>query len=48
MYQLDEKIWFWVLGVIPVIILCFLILQVWKHKAQQKFANKRDVKTVKP
>jgi Ca-activated chloride channel family protein len=48
MYQLDEKIWFWVLGVIPVIIICFLILQVWKHKAQSKFANKEMLKRLSP
>lgn len=48
MYQLEEKIWFWVLGVIPIIILCFLILQVWKHKAQKKFANKQLLKRLSP
>jgi len=40
MYQLDEKIWFWVLGVIPIIALFFLILQIWKHKSQSNFADK--------
>tara|TARA_R110002050_G_scaffold22726_1_gene61806 strand:+ start:14113 stop:15150 length:1038 start_codon:yes stop_codon:yes gene_type:complete len=48
MYQLDEKIWFWVLGVIPAIVLCFLILQVWKYKAQNKFANKVLLKRLTP
>ncbi len=48
MYQLDEKIWFWVLGVIPVIILCFLILQVWKYRAQNKFAKKELLKRLSP
>lgn len=48
MYQLDEKIWFWVLGVIPVIVLCFIILQVWKTKARNKFANKEMLKRLSP
>ncbi|WP_067146940.1 VWA domain-containing protein [Pseudotamlana agarivorans] len=48
MYQLEEKIWFWVLGVIPVIILLFLVLQFWRYKAQSKFANKEALKRLSP
>ncbi|GAA3644268.1 VWA domain-containing protein [Flavivirga jejuensis] len=48
MYQLEEKIWFWVLGVIPVIILFFLVLQFWKYKAQNKFADKKSLKRLSP
>lgn len=48
MYQLDEKIWFWVLGVIPVIILFFLILQFWKYRMQRKFADKALLKRLSP
>ncbi|GAA3593718.1 VWA domain-containing protein [Flavivirga amylovorans] len=48
MYQLEEKIWFWVLGVIPVIILLFLVLQFWKYKAQSKFADKKSLKKLSP
>ncbi len=48
MYQLEEKIWFWVLGVIPVIILFFLVLQFWKYKAQSKFADKKSLKKLSP
>ena len=44
MYQLEEKIGFWVLMVIPVIIILFLLLQFWKHKAQKNFANKDILK----
>ena len=46
--QLEEKIWFWVLGVIPVIFLLFLILQLWKYKTQSKFANKSMLKKLIP
>ena len=48
MYQLDEKIWFWVLGVIPIIALFFLILQIWKHKSQSNFADKMLLKRLSP
>jgi len=48
MYQLDEKIWIWVLGIIPVIILCFIILQIWKYKSQSKFADKQLLKRLSP
>lgn len=48
MYQLDEKIWFWALGIIPVIILLFLALQFWRYKAQSKFADKKLLKRLSP
>ena len=48
MYQLEEKIWFWVLVIVPVIILLFLMLQLWKHQAQKKFANKAILKKLSP
>lgn len=48
MYQLEEKIWFWTLLVIPAIILIFGILQIWKYKTQQKFANKRLLSRLSP
>ena len=48
MYQLEEKIWFWVLGIIPVIWLFFLVLQFWKYKAQNKFADKELLKRLSP
>ena len=46
--QLEEKIWFWTLLVIPVILLLFLILQLWKYKTQQRFANKTLLKKLSP
>ena len=48
MYQLEEKIWFWTLVIIPVIILLFLVLQLWKYKAQNKFADKQLLKRLSP
>ncbi|MBU3820487.1 VWA domain-containing protein [Flavobacteriaceae bacterium XHP0103] len=48
MYQLEEKIWFWVLGVIPFIILMFLLLQYWRYRTQKKFANKELLNRLSP
>ncbi|MGA1225762.1 MAG: VWA domain-containing protein [Tamlana sp.] len=48
MYQLEEKIWFWALVIIPVIIILFLVLQFWKYKTQNKFADKELLKKLSP
>ncbi|TYA60182.1 vWA domain-containing protein [Formosa maritima] len=48
MYQLEEKIWFWVLAIIPVLILFFLVLQLWKRHAQKKFADIKLLKKLSP
>jgi len=48
MYQLEEKIWFWLLLVIPILWLFFLVLQFWKHRAQKKFADASLLKKLSP
>ncbi|NQX86498.1 MAG: VWA domain-containing protein [Flavobacteriaceae bacterium] len=48
MYQLEEKIWFWFLLVIPAIGLLFLILQLWRHQAQKKFASNTLLNKLSP
>ncbi|MEY8849646.1 VWA domain-containing protein [Psychroserpens sp. XS_ASV72] len=48
LFQLEEKIWFWALLVIPAIILLFILLQIWKHRAQKRFANKTLLKRLSP
>ena len=45
---LEEKIWFWTLLIIPVIIVLFLLLQIWKRSAQSKFADKRTIGRLSP
>jgi Ca-activated chloride channel family protein len=47
-YQLDEKIWFWALLVIPAVIVLFFILQIWKRSAQNKFAEKKLLDKLSP
>lgn len=48
MFQLEEKIWFWTLAIIPVIIVLFLLLQFWRYRTQKKFANKELLKRLSP
>ncbi|WP_179344455.1 VWA domain-containing protein [Winogradskyella ursingii] len=48
MFRLDEKIWFWTLLAIPVIILLFLLLQLWRRSAQKKFADSALLKRLSP
>ncbi|GAA4241976.1 VWA domain-containing protein [Winogradskyella damuponensis] len=48
MFKLDEKIWFWTLLVIPVIILLFVLLQIWRRSAQKKFADSNLLSRLSP
>ncbi|WP_452220090.1 vWA domain-containing protein [Lacinutrix salivirga] len=48
LFQLEEKIWFWALLVIPALLLFFLIVQLWKRNTQNKFANQRILKRLSP
>lgn len=48
MYQLEEKIWFWVLAVIPVIMLFYVLLQFWKIQTQKRFSDKTLLKRLSP
>lgn len=48
LYQLEEKIWFWALLVIPIIWLFFLLLQFWKYRAQKKFGDLTLLKKLSP
>lgn len=46
--QLEEKIWFWGFMVIPLIIIVFLLLQLWKHRVQRNFASKPLLRRLSP
>ena len=48
MFRLDEKIWFWTLLVIPVIILLFAMLHIWRRSAQKRFADSHLLKRLSP
>lgn len=48
MYLLEEKIWFWLLLVIPAIILLYIGVIVWQRSAQKKFADSKLLKKLSP
>lgn len=48
MYVLEEKIYFYLLAIIPVVILLFALLQLWKKRTQKKFADAPLLKRLSP
>ncbi|MCB0374824.1 MAG: VWA domain-containing protein, partial [Sinomicrobium sp.] len=48
MYQLDEKIYFYVLFVIPLLVLLFAGVQLWKRRTRKKFADSRLLARLSP
>lgn len=48
MYLLEEQRYFWFLLVIPVIILLFGMVMIWKKRTQKKFADKELLDKLSP
>lgn len=48
MVQFDEKIYFYLLLIIPVMIVIFVALQIWKKRTQRKFADLVLLKRLTP
>lgn len=48
MVQFDEKIYFYLLGILPVVLLFFLVLHIWKKKKQKEFAEANLLKRLAP
>lgn len=48
MIQLDEKIYFYLLSIIPVMVVIYLLLQIWKKRTQKKFATPHLLKRLSP
>ncbi|MEO0525603.1 MAG: VWA domain-containing protein [Bacteroidota bacterium] len=48
MVQLDEKIYFYLLFIIPIMVFLFIVLQVWKSRAQKNFADLSLLKRLTP
>lgn len=48
MIQFDEKIYFYLLFIIPVMIVLFVSLQIWKKRTQRKFADSVLMKKLTP
>jgi len=47
-YQLDQPIYFYILFAIPVIVVVFLLLLVWKRTVQKRFVDKELLKKLSP
>ncbi|MGB3144697.1 MAG: VWA domain-containing protein, partial [Maribacter sp.] len=48
MIQLDEKIYFYLLFIIPVIVVLFLWVLIWKKRTQKRFATSNLLKRLTP
>lgn len=48
MIEFDKKIYFLLLGIIPVLIVVFAVIMFWKYKAQKKFAKKELLSGLAP
>ncbi|PIF00710.1 MAG: BatB protein [Maribacter sp.] len=48
MIQFDEKTYFYLLAIIPVIVVLFIFLQLWKKRTQKKFAETNLLKRLTP
>ncbi|MCH2194619.1 VWA domain-containing protein [Kordia sp.] len=46
--MLEEKKYFYLLMIIPIVVLVFILLQFWKRSAQRKFANKQLLERLSP
>lgn len=48
MYQLEETIYFYVLLAIPVVVVLYLLVALWKKRTQSKFADSHLLKRLSP
>ena len=46
--QLEEKIWFWTLLAVPVIIIIYGLFLLWRYRAQRRFAEKGLLNRLSP
>ncbi len=48
MFELEEKIYFYVLIAIPVLVIAFLMLSIWKKNKQKQFADHKLLQRLTP
>ena len=48
MYLLEEKIWFWLLLIIPALLVMYGLLVFWQKRAQKRFANLTLLRKLSP
>ncbi len=46
--QLEEKIWFWALLIIPAILFLFLLVELWRNNMRKRFADKKLLNKLSP
>lgn len=46
--MLEEKKYFYLLIIIPIVVLVYILLQIWKRRAQRNFANKQLLERLSP
>ena len=48
MYQLEQPIYFYILFAIPVVVVLFLLVMVWKRAVRKRFVDKELLKKLSP
>ncbi len=48
MYQIEEPIYFYILFAIPVVVVLYLLVAVWKKRTQNKFADAKLLRRLSP
>ena len=48
MYQLEQPIYFYLLFAIPVVLVLFMLVLIWRKRTQRKFANAALIKKLSP
>ncbi len=46
--QFDEKLYFYLLGIVPIMVFIFLMVQLWKKRKQRAFADSPLLKRLAP
>lgn len=48
MIQFEEKTYFYLLALVPIMVLAYLLLQLWKKRTQRRFAQAKLLKRLAP
>jgi len=48
LYQLEEPIYFYILFAIPVLVVLYLLISIWKKRAQERFATRNLLRKLSP
>lgn len=48
MYELDHPYYFWLLALLPVVLVLFIAMRIWRKKARQRFGDYELLKRLAP